>query len=400
MAFVRMPDGTRRKVERIDEDDAKRDLAEILAIRDGARPDSPRRQKKVTFAEVLEAWFKAGAPNVPSAEKNRLRHAKVKADTTLDRIRGSIDNHLVPNIGALWVDATGTARLEKVFTDMDKAGLSTSTINKSWQTLNTGVAWGKREGLNKTNPASDCILPEARAPRERKSLTLEEATRLIEQAIPQDPRPAMWLTTLMCGLRPGEMLGLRWCYLDLDSDAPAIHIKERAHYRKHRYVGQAPPKRESDRDLELHPLLVAALLKHREEQKLLDRYRYVEGEFVADGFVFPTSNLTPMLQSNARRAMASLFQRAGIGVGDCPEHDECSFKCKARPVEAWTTYELRHSFVSLADDALENLRLVADAVGHVDTKTTMGYRHTVKPALPHAVNAWNRLLDNGQEEAS
>ena len=29
--------------------------------------------------------------------------------------------------------------------------------------------------------------------------------RLLVEAIPADPRPAMWLTGLMCGLRPGEL---------------------------------------------------------------------------------------------------------------------------------------------------------------------------------------------------
>ena len=58
----------------------------------------------------------------------------------------------------------------------------------------------------------------------------------------------------------------------------------------------------------------------------------------------------------------------------------------------WTTYELRHSFVSLVSSQLDDLVKVADLAGHVDTRTTQGYRHAVVAALPHAVEAWNRLL--------
>src|SRR3546814_15004967 len=91
-------------------------------------------------------------------------------------------------------------------------------------------------------------------------------TRRSSDLIPSDPRPAMWLTGLMCGLRPGELAGLRWCFVDIDSDEPTIEIAERAMEVGKKYVGQAPPKTErSKRRIGLHPLLVAALRRHRDE---------------------------------------------------------------------------------------------------------------------------------------
>jgi hypothetical protein len=38
---------------------------------------------------------------------------------------------------------------------------------------------------------------------------------------------------------------------------------------------------------------------------------------------------------------------------------------------------------------------VADLAGHVNTKTTQGYRHPVGPSLPHAIEAWEWLLERG-----
>lgn len=58
----------------------------------------------------------------------------------------------------------------------------------------------------------------------------------------------------------------------------------------------------------------------------------------------------------------------------------------------WTTYELRHSFVSLVADHLDDLVKVADLAGHTDPRTTQGYRHRVRPSLPHAIEAWDALL--------
>jgi integrase len=177
----------------------------------------------------------------------------------------------------------------------------------------------------------------------------------------------MWLTGLMCGLRPGELAGLRWPYVDIDSESPSIEIAESALEVDDKYVGQGAPKtNRSKRRMGLHPLLVAALQRHREEQKLLGRYD-------AEGIVFCTRNGTPMTKSNMRRAFQTLCEKAGLG-------------------DDWTTYELRHSFVSLVSDQLDDLVKVADLAGHVDTRTTEGYRHNIRPALPHAVSAWSRLL--------
>lgn len=60
-------------------------------------------------------------------------------------------------------------------------------------------------------------------------------------------------------------------------------------------------------------------------------------------------------------------------------------------------YELRHSFVSLVADQLDDLVKVADLAGHVDTRTTEGYRHAVRSSLPHAIEAWDRLLERAAD---
>jgi integrase len=207
-----------------------------------------------------------------------------------------------------------------------------------------------------------------RPSKPRKSFTIDQVQRLVVEAIPADSRPAMWLTGLMCGLRPGELAGLWWPYVDIDSEEPSLEVAERALEVGDRYVGQAVPKTpRSRRRIGLHPLLVAALHRHRDEQQLL-------GLYAPEGFVFCTRNGTPMTMNNLRRAFKQLCARAGLG-------------------DEWTTYELRHSFVSLVSDQLDDLVKVADLAGHIDTRTTQGYRHSVRHTLPHAIEAWGNLLD-------
>ncbi len=368
MAWVRFPDGSRRKVERVTKADAQRDLDELVALRAQSLDPGPRREKLASFAEVIEAWFGADCPN--STPTTKSRHARVKSPNTIANARQLLGTSVLPAIGQLRVDRTSTERLEELFAGMVPKGYATSTIDRNWNYLNQACQHALRERRIKTNPAANVLLPAVRPSKPRKSFTIEQAQRLLVDAIPADSRPAMWLTGLMCGLRPGELAGLRWCYVDLDSESPSIDVAERALEVGDRYVGQTAPKTpRSRRRIGLHPLLVAALSRHREEMRLL-------GLYDDEGFVFCTRHGTPMTMSNLRRAFRQLCERAGLGSD-------------------WTTYELRHSFVSLVADQLDDLVKVADLAGHVDTRTTEGYRHRVRPSLPHAIEAWDRLLERG-----
>lgn len=370
MAWVRFPDGSRRKVERVSRADAQRDLDTLLALRAEDKTPNARHRRQVTFAEVLDSWFEAGCPNaIPSS---RSRHVRVKSPNTVTTAGFLIDHHVRPILGRLVVDRISTERIERLFREMAAGGYATSTVDRTWLYLNQACQLAVRQGRTKTNPAADVLLPASRPAKVRKSLTIDQARRLLVDAIPTDAQPAMWLTGLMCGLRPGELAGLRWPYVDLDADSPVLEVAERALEVSDRYAGQAAPKTERGRRrLGLHPLLVAALIRHRNEQQLL-------GLYDAEGFVFCTRNRTPQTLSNLRRAFRRLCARAGLG-------------------EDWTTYELRHSFVSLVADQLDDLVKVADLAGHVDTRTTQAYRHPVRPSLPHAVEAWDRLLGSHQD---
>jgi integrase len=363
MAWVRFPDGSRRKVERVEKADAEADLNELLAQRAAAGEPVPRRQRLASFNDVIDEWLQAGCP---SSAAGRTRHARQKSPNTIANAERLLRTHVRPVLGVLWLDRTRTERVEGLFADMADAGYATSTIDHVWDYLNQAAHYALRRNRIKANPVQDVLLPEARPARQRKALTIEQVRRIVFDAIPGDPNPAMWLTGLMCGLRPGELAGLRRIYVDVDSDEPTIEVAERANEVGQKYVGQARPKTpRSRRRIGIHPVLVAALRRHRWEMEML-------GLYDREGFVFCTRNGTPYLK-NLRRSFRALCQRAGLG-------------------RDWTTYELRHSFVSLVADQLDDLVKVADLAGHVDTRTTQGFRHPVRPSLPHATEAWEKLL--------
>src|SRR2546423_2833313 len=58
MAWVRFPDGTRRKVERVDKAAAQKDLDELVALRAQSLDPGPRRERLAAFARGKKAWVR------------------------------------------------------------------------------------------------------------------------------------------------------------------------------------------------------------------------------------------------------------------------------------------------------------------------------------------------------
>jgi hypothetical protein len=98
MAWVRFADGSRRQVERVEKADAQADLDELVTVRAQLSAPDAARNQQATFAEVIEAWFAAGCPNVSPSRTSR--HAREKSPNTianahqlLGTLRRSLDNH-------------------------------------------------------------------------------------------------------------------------------------------------------------------------------------------------------------------------------------------------------------------------------------------------------------------
>jgi hypothetical protein len=136
MAWVRFPDGSRRKVERVEKADAQADLDELVTLRAQSSAPDPARNRQATFAEVIEAWFAAGCPNVSPSRTSR--HAREKSPNTIANARQLLGTSVLPKIGSLKVDRTTTRRLEELFESMVETH-ATSTIDRNWNYLNQAL---------------------------------------------------------------------------------------------------------------------------------------------------------------------------------------------------------------------------------------------------------------------
>lgn len=133
----------------------------------------------------------------------------------------------------------------------------------------------------------------AKAPRPKQdpavvhALPIEDTIRLLEAA-KGDRLEALWLLTILTGLRRGEALGLRWD--DLDFDFRTMAVRQQMQRRRGKLVATDLKTDSSRRTLPLSSGVVAALQAHRGRQ--LEELLLAGDQWVYSGLVFTSITST------------------------------------------------------------------------------------------------------------
>ncbi|WP_049579657.1 site-specific integrase [Streptomyces sp. SBT349] len=200
-----------------------------------------------------------------------------------------------------------------------------------------------------------------------KGLSVTQARLLLKMA-EGDRLHALYVLALAMGMRRGELLGLTWNAVDLDRGSLIV---ERSLQRVNGSLSLVRPKTPSSvRTVPLPPLVVAALLAHRERQA---QERAAEGDTWTDsGLVFTSRVGTPLEPDNLRRSWYPLRKRLGL---DLRFHD------------------LRHSCVTLLLDLGVPPHIVQQIAGHSDHSVTMKvYAHASLDEMRKALDRLGRRL--------
>jgi integrase len=233
--------------------------------------------------------------------------------------------------------------------------------------------------------------PHGQAGRRSKSLTLEQATALIQASSKNrttrefpgsPPRPASLMHAyiilcLLVGVRTEEARALRWDHVDLDGqpDADPPVPPNVAVWRSVRTHGDTKTEK-SRRTLGLPRMAVEALREHLDHQAA---DRLAAGDLWQEhGLVFATRIGTPLDAGNVRRMFRDVCRVAGIG-------------------EQWTPRELRTSFVSVMSHRGVSSEEIARLVGHSSTRVTETvYRRELRPVITTGAEVMDQIFGGGR----
>jgi integrase len=300
-----------------------------------------------TMALCIEDWLSQGLTGLSPSTVANYRY---------------LADHAVSRLGAVKLRNLTAKHVQVALAELS-GSLSTRSLRLVHQIIERAITHAQAADLVGRNVASLITAPEGRNGRPSRSLTLDQATAVLEAA--QDsPLHAYVVLSLLAGLRTEELRSLLWADVDLDQGTVAV-------YRSVRASGDTKTPK-SRRVLKLPVKAVDALKEHRSEQAAA---RLKAGELWQDhGLVFASAMGTPLDAHNVRRSFRAITKAVGLG-------------------REWTPRELRHTFVSLLSANDVNLEDIARLVGHSGTSVTERvYRHEIRPSLTQGAEIMDHLF--------
>jgi len=347
--------------------------------------------KDATVKELLAAWLKAGET------RGVTKHGKWKIQTYLSHERQC--DYITPKLGEIKASKLRKSQIEQAAGEWKEAR-SSAVANVLLSTLSAAFKWALRDpdtfGV-RMNPLDtverfareerpeeidgETIFDYGEAQLRAKPGTLREVQphevlsklelrKIIEAAAPGMER-TMFMVAIFCGLRHGEIAGLRWSVIDFKRRTLTVNrsltqvSKKRGGPRL-----EAPKRKKSVREMELPAPLVAELRQWKLQcpSNPLD-------------LVFVNSLGRPTCRQDKRDRLKAVCKRAGV-----------------KPV---TVHSLRHSFASQqllgGTDPVE----VSGLMGHSSPMVTLSiYAHWIKREKSHAQQRLATGIMEATEEGS
>ncbi len=255
--------------------------------------------------------------------------------------------------------AIGTKKIKSITPDdirnfyKDKAeNLADSTVKRLHTMLNTALTQAVRRKQIRTNPITEVKAPKI-GRKGMDVLTAAQVKRLFE-ACRGDRLEGVYVLGGCCGLRIGEVLGLRW--EDVDLDKGTIHVK-RTLWRGESYQPKTPHSR---RVIKLPAIALDSLRRHAGDE----------------GWMFPNKKGTgPVDASNFWGwGWKPMLRKAGLP-------------------ESLTYHKLRHGAASLMLNQNVPIPVVSKYLGHATPHTLMRiYAHVIPGTEEVAAAGMNDAL--------
>ena len=273
------------------------------------------------------------------------------------------DKHIVPRLGNVPVREITPAMLRKLLLDFQgkgESGHALASCIKLYNILNGIFGSAFDDETITTNPMlrvkrpvkskDECVKDEA-----EKTLTVDQVNQLTAFL---ETEPLKWRAFVALatdtGMRRGELCGLRWQDVDLDSHM--VLVRNNLQYTGSDGVYETSCKNGKSRELEIGADVVALLKELKKEQASTCLSRYV---FTQDG------SPEPMFPTSPTRYFRELSKRCGIP--------------HLHP------HILRHTQASIALENGADVVSVSARLGHSDPSTTLRmYAHASKEGIKRA----------------
>jgi integrase len=331
------PDGKRRYVSAKKKGECQRRLREAMTDADRGlifdRPD-------LKLGEYLGSWLS-------DSVKDTVRQR------TWERYESICRVHIKPTLGRAKLRALTSNHLRALYRDKLDAGLAPRSVNYIHVTLHKALKDAMSDGLIPKNVAAAVKSPKPEKP-EIHPLTRVQALTLLDAAR-GDRFEALYVVAIHCGLRAGELLGLKWGDVDLEAGTLAVRRTLSETRTGHKFE---LPKNGKGRSVKLSQRAAEALKSHCARQS--EERLKADSLWQDHDLVFPTGIGTTMSGTNLTgRHFKPLLKRAGL--------------------PAIRLHDLRHTCATILLVAGKHPKYVQELLGHASISITLDtYSHVIE----------------------
>jgi len=309
----------------------------------------------LTLGKYLDSWLEDCLR--PLVDAGKMVHS------TFVRYEGIANNHLKPALGYRKLKTLTRAEVRRLYTEKDKA-LSPRSVDYIHITLQKALNQAVIDDLISRNVASGERPRSSRNQEEAKALSPTQVRALLTAAHEQR-NEALYIVAVHTGLRQGELLGLRWT--DVDLDTGKLSVRRSLKVTNYGLTLGPTKNKASRRSVPLNRSAVAALKTHRLRQ---NEVRLRLGELWEDhDLVFPNRVGKPINSSNFyHREFTVLLKKAGLQD------------------QGFTFHSLRHTFATELFRRRMHPKIAQSLLGHSSITQTMDrYSHLLEDVGGDAV---------------
>ena len=343
--------GTKKDAER-----ALRELLHSLEVGSYVKPN------RMTLGQWLQEWCQSYV-----AIHTSLR--------TAESYQSEIRRHLTPALGAIPITKLQPQQIETYYAQAlsqgridGRGGLAARTIQYHHRILSEALSHAVKMGLLGRNVA-EAVDPPRVERKNMATLAPEDVPKFLEAA-QRTPYYVLFYTALYTGMRLGELLGLRWC--DVDLDMASLSVVQSLYKRCGVCRMVEPKSSRSRRRIALSSSLALLLGRYRTEQQAQG---ILLGKPLADsGLVFAHPDGKPLDPGVVSHTHATLLKKAGL--------PHIRF------------HDLRHTHATLLLKAGIHSKIVSERLGHANIGITLDtYSHVLPGLQERAAECFDEMLE-------
>lgn len=314
----------------------------------------------MTVGEWVEIWINQYANNIK--------------ELSMSTYRAHIRNHIVPKLGDIKLSNLKTRDIQMMYNALlrREKPLTAKTIKNIHGVLHKALSQAVKLGYIRYNPADNVSLPKVEKP-ELKPITDEHIAEFLE-AIKGHCYELLYTIDLFTGMRKGEILGLTWDCVNLDTGVVVINKQLIQEKKKGGQYKLASTKNSKGRTVRIPPSVIE-LFRQQKAKQISWKKEAGSAWDNSLNLVFTNEIGGHLSHTTVTHSFKKIVQSIGL--------------------ESTRFHDLRHSYAVAAIESGIDMKTVQENLGHHAASFTMDvYGHVSDRMRLEGANRMEQFIQN------